>query len=261
MAAESAVSTGRKVLAEILVRGAAQILTAQLPTGEIPTYRLSPEGNLQYCRSPFISTFVYDALGYFDPFSPRGDIQTREMIPDPLRSWFGAAVGNIRRGIRRFVAWQQEPGAVWRFFGSGSGIDPDSDTTACAATLLLESPPYNLRDDWRKHLDVQVCRGDIFFLRHARRAWLQLDGQPGPPHNRFRPRGQCQRAALPCLRRRASRASDYVSRTRSAKRRLRARLAGLSQPALLFLYGGEGLAAGAFAGARGVSLGTCPAHC
>jgi hypothetical protein len=185
MAVESAVSTGRKVLADILVRGTAQILTTQLPTGEIPTFRLSPEGHLQYCRSPFISTFVYDALGYFDPFSPFGDIQTREMIPYPLRSWFGAAIGNVRRGIRRFVAWQQEPGAVWRFFGSGSGIDPDSDTTSCAASLLLESPPYNLRDDWRKHFDAltrfRSAEGIYFsYVTRDQRGYSWMDSQGRP---------------------------------------------------------------------------------
>jgi hypothetical protein len=139
-------------LADLLRRGLAVVLQEQLTTGEIPSYRPAARGQLEYCRSPFISTFVHDALGHFDRQSPLMGAQMLELIPMNSRGWFNSAVIEIRRRIRAFIQWQEESEGTWRFFGRGSGIDPDSDTTACSSAVLLESPAFNTKKRWQHHV-------------------------------------------------------------------------------------------------------------
>ncbi len=128
----------QQALGMILLEGVRSIDRQQLPTGEIPSYRRAHRGQLEYRRSPFVTTFVYDALGYFDPrclwFEPR----TLHSISPEWRGWFVRSVVQVRRRIRRFVAWQEEAAGRWRFFGRGSGLDPDVDVTSCAAAIMLE---------------------------------------------------------------------------------------------------------------------------
>ena len=56
-----------------------------------------------------------------------------------MRPEFSRDVSHIRKRIRRFLAWQESSEGTWRFFGNGSGLAPDLDTSACAAAALLES--------------------------------------------------------------------------------------------------------------------------
>ena len=129
-----------RLLVELLMQGAAVIGYEQLPTGEIPCLRRTAGGAMDYCQSPFVSTFVHDVLGYFDSQCPWIDSQILDKIPAPSKRWFFSMVSGIRRRIRAFIAWQESMDGTWRFFGRGSGIDPDSSTTACAAAVLLERP-------------------------------------------------------------------------------------------------------------------------
>jgi hypothetical protein len=122
------------------MQGTAVIGYEQLATGEIPCFRRTAGGGLDYCQNIFVSTFVHDVLGCFDPRSPLVYPQALDMIPAPSKRWFFSMVSGIRRRIRAFIAWQERMDGTWRFFGHGSGIDPDSCTTACAAAVLLERP-------------------------------------------------------------------------------------------------------------------------
>ena len=57
------------VFAQRLVRGLESVSRGQHPSGEMLSFRRDPEGNYEYVRSPFVSTFVHDALACFDPSS------------------------------------------------------------------------------------------------------------------------------------------------------------------------------------------------
>jgi hypothetical protein len=121
-----------------LAEGLASIRHEQLMTGELPSYRRGAPGSLLYQRSPLLSTFVHDVLGYFDPRSPWWDERSLHLISEETRGQFLWSLVRLRRHIRGFLAWQAEPDGSWGFFGRGSGLGPDANTTANAATALLE---------------------------------------------------------------------------------------------------------------------------
>lgn len=166
-----------ETLGRELVRGLAAIRQHQLRTGEIPTYQRDVAGNFEYRRSPFLSTFVHDALGDFDPASPWLRAQNLELIPADYRSWFVRSVARVRQRIRAFIAWQRESNGVWRFFGRGSGMDPDSDDTSCAATVLLES--VSARSDRWLQQQVHALRG----FRSAKGIYYTWIGCNQRPYN------------------------------------------------------------------------------
>lgn len=171
-------------IGRMLTRGVATILQEQLPTGEIPTYR--PGGAiLEYCRSPFISTFVHDALGYFDMRSPWYLAHAVDLVPRHTQPWFSQVVAEVRRRIRAFLLWQEESDGTWRFFGRGSGIDPDADSTSCAAVALWEASAADLRDRWQRHFRALLCfrseEGRYFsYVTRDRRgySWMDEMGRP-----------------------------------------------------------------------------------
>jgi hypothetical protein len=122
----------------VFMEALAAIRREQLPTGEVPSYRRGPPGHLQYQRSPLVSAFVHDVLGCFDPRSPFSETSSLHLLPEDMRGEFVWTVARVRRRLRGFIAWQAESDGTWRFFGRGSGIDPDASTTSCAAVALLD---------------------------------------------------------------------------------------------------------------------------
>jgi hypothetical protein len=166
------------------MRGLATILQEQLPTGEIPSYRLKG-GVLEYRRSPFISTFVYDALGCFDSRSPWCLPQVVNLIPTRWQFWFTESAAEIRQHIRAFLVWQEESDGTWRFLGRGSGIDADADSTSCAAAVLWESASPHRQN--RSHRYVRALerfrstQGSYFsYVSRSGRgySWMDESGRP-----------------------------------------------------------------------------------
>lgn len=112
----------------------------QLAHGEIPNFRQVANGSWEYCFSPLVSAYVHDALGCFDPLSLWFDSTTLDQVDAHLRPILSRTVTKIRSRIRRFLAWQESAWGAWGFFGLGSGLPPDIDTTACAAAALFDAP-------------------------------------------------------------------------------------------------------------------------
>jgi len=141
-------------LGERLCRSLSLVGRLQHPSGEILSYRRDDHGNYVYCRSPLLSTFVHDALDCFDPTSGGWSDGAVEIVPADARLWFVPTVTAVRRRVRAFLLWQQEPAGWWRLFGRGSGMDPDVNTTACAALALAES--YGARGvaRWQRQVDA-----------------------------------------------------------------------------------------------------------
>lgn len=131
---------GDDALGALVMRGLTSLRREQLPTGEMPAYRLTARGALDYWRSPLLSTFVHDSLGYFDPRCPWAETETLALLPPAFARPFVRLVDEMRRSIRAFTAWQEEQDGSWRLLGRGSGLEQDLDTTTCAAAVLLESP-------------------------------------------------------------------------------------------------------------------------
>jgi hypothetical protein len=112
----------------------------QLANGEIPNYRQLANGSWEYCFSPLVSAYVHDALGCFDPLSLWFDSTALDQVDAVRRPTLSRTVTKIRSRIRRFLAWQESARGAWGFFGLGSALPPDIDTTACAAAALLDAP-------------------------------------------------------------------------------------------------------------------------
>ncbi len=124
---------------DALTRALSYLAGEQLPSGEFPNYRKLRNNSWEYCFSPLVTAYVHDALACFDALSPWLNVQALEQIGPALRPEFSRNITHIRKRIRRFLAWQESPEGTWRFFGSGSGLPPDLDATACAAAALLEN--------------------------------------------------------------------------------------------------------------------------
>lgn len=179
------VTADEAILAPMLLHGVAAIRRQQLRTGEIPCYRRGQRGSLEYCRSLFVSTFVHDALGALDARGPWYESAAVELLALPYRAWLLREVADIRRRIGAFLAWQEEADGTWRFFGRGSGIDPDSDTTACAAAVLLEQPGPRGTDRWQRHVEAllrfRAATGLFFSYVHddgTGYSWMDERGRP-----------------------------------------------------------------------------------
>ena len=128
----------QEILAKRIAQSVIAIEHCQHPNGEILSYRRDKAGNHLYCRGPFMSAFVYDVLGCFDLRSSRWQEGSLDLIPSRIQKWFVQKVNTIRQRIRGFLSWQQESNGCWRFFGRGSGIDPDINTTVEVALALLD---------------------------------------------------------------------------------------------------------------------------
>ncbi len=168
-----------------LLAGLETIERGQHPNGEILSYRCERDGSYAYCRSPFVSTVVHDALSCLDPGSPGWRDGSLEIVPAQAQERFGMSVARIRRRIRSFLIWQQEADGLWRFFGRGSGIDPDVATTVGAALALREGHgSRSLLRAEQQSLAIGSFRsasGPFFtFLRRGRGGygWMDADGGP-----------------------------------------------------------------------------------
>lgn len=125
----------------------------QLPTGEIPSYRVTAPRRREYRRSPFLSTFVHDALACFDVRSGE-DTSALDLVPHDSAKPLAAAARAVRLRISAFLTWQGEEDFTWRFYGRGSGIDPDSDTTSCAAYAALDSERRGELQRWPRYVEA-----------------------------------------------------------------------------------------------------------
>jgi hypothetical protein len=148
------VTAAGRSLGSRLARALALVERLQHPSGEILSYRRDPHGNYVYCRSPLLSTFVHDALDCFDPTSPHWSAGSLEVLPPDARAGFVRTTVGVRSRIRAFLLWQQEPAGWWRLFGRGSGMDPDVNTTSCAALALAEGYGARSLPRWRRQLDA-----------------------------------------------------------------------------------------------------------
>lgn len=176
----AALALGRRLAASLEV-----ISHGQHPNGEIVSYRRDADGNYMYCRSPFTSAFVHEALSCFDPGSPGWLEGGLRLVPNQAAAWFEKTVQALRRRTRGFLIWQQEPSAVWRFFGRGSAIDPDVSTTVGAAMALQEGYGCRSINRWDRQQKAvwsfQSPEGPFHtFIRPARGGygWLDEDGRP-----------------------------------------------------------------------------------
>jgi len=149
------------------------------------SFRGDPHGNYVYVRSPFLSTFVHDALACFDPTSPGWLDGSLELLAEPARGRFARTVMELRKRIRDFLIWQQEAAGYWRFFGRGSGIDPDVNSTAAASVALLEGHGVRSLTRWELQqsliLSFRSAAGPFFTFLKPRRGgygWLSEDGVP-----------------------------------------------------------------------------------
>ncbi len=138
-------------LSLMLARALRYIQLQQLSTGELPSYRRAPNGKMEYCFSPFVTTFVHDALACFDPHSAWFEASALAQVAEQHRHWFVRSVSTLRKRMRALIAWQEDAQGTWRFFGHGSGVAPDAATTACAATVLLERRAHVPARQWQAH--------------------------------------------------------------------------------------------------------------
>ena len=170
--------TSQSSTPHLLRQGLRIIADEQLSNGEIPNYQCMPDESWQYCFSPLISTYMYDELSCFDPLSGRFEPYAVERSEKVRRSLFLRAVARIRQKIRRFLAWQESSTGCWRFFGQGSGLPPDLDLTACAATVLIDpnNSPLSPATE-RRILDLERFRTPDGIFRSV---GSRDEGHPSP---------------------------------------------------------------------------------
>jgi hypothetical protein len=149
------------------------------------SFRRDLHGNYEYVRSPFLSTFVHDALACLDPTSSGWLDDGLDLLPEGSRGSAARAVAQWRQRIRSFLIWQQEPAGYWRVFGRGSGIDPDVNTTVCASLALLDGHGLRTLHRWERQqalIDAFRSESGLYFtfLKPGRGGygWLSDDGLP-----------------------------------------------------------------------------------
>ncbi|HKE29629.1 MAG TPA: hypothetical protein VKB88_45080 [Bryobacteraceae bacterium] len=143
-----ATSAGASHLSGIIERGLGYLEEEQLPSGELPNFRLLANGSWEYCFSLLPTAYVHDALACFDPLSIWFDNQAVDRVNAASRASFVRRVVRIRRRALRFLAWQQSADLSWRFHGLGSALAPDPDLTAVAATALVDVRGRDRMFDW-----------------------------------------------------------------------------------------------------------------
>lgn len=173
------------VLARRLEGGFEAVRRGQHPSGEVLSFRRDADGTAVYIRSPFVSTFVHDELACFDPSSPGWVDGSLALLPERSQAPVARTVAELRRRIRSFLIWQQDASGHWRFFGRGSGIDPDVNSTACASLALLEGHGRRSQLRWEHQqqavLALRSADGPFFTFLKPRRGgygWLSDEGLP-----------------------------------------------------------------------------------
>jgi hypothetical protein len=150
-----------KLFSEVLEHGMCYLEEEQLPSGELPNFRMLARGGWEYCFSPLPSAYVHDVLAYFDPLSFCFDPQAVEQVQPSSRNAFIRSVLRVRRSALRFLAWQQNADLSWRFFGLGSAVPADADLTTIAATALVEARGRDRARDWsRQTTRIRSFRGE-----------------------------------------------------------------------------------------------------
>jgi len=140
-------------LGTCLARGTATLLSGQLVTGEVATYRTTEIGKV-YTPSPFMSALVHDSLACLDPGSAQAQESALWALPVEKRRAVAWSAGVVRARIRRFLKWQEEADGTWCFYGRGSTLGPDAATTACAALAVARHTPQPIDRGsarWRTH--------------------------------------------------------------------------------------------------------------
>lgn len=156
----------------------------QHPSGEIISFRKQQIGYV-YCRSPFVSAIVHEALSCFDPTSAGWlDSCLEILLPEHTKAVFNY-VETVRKRIRDFLLWQKEAEGWWRFFGRGCGIDPDVSTTMAALLALRDAPGIDSYRYWDEHLQTiqQFCSSEglyYTFYRPGRGGYGWMDEKGGP---------------------------------------------------------------------------------
>lgn len=149
------------MLSSVMERGLQYLDEEQLPSGEMPNFRLLPNGSWEYCFSPLPTAYIHDALSCFDPLSIWFDNQAVDHVDGASRASFIRVVMRLRRRALRFLAWQQSADLSWRFYGSGSALAPDADLTAVAATALVEVRGRDRARDWsRQTARIRAFQGE-----------------------------------------------------------------------------------------------------
>ena len=178
-------TTARSAFSRRLAWAIDAVRRGQHPNGEMLSFRRDPSGGYAYVRSPFLSTFVHDALGCLDPTSSSWLEHGGDLLPTDVQSQIVRSVVQLRRRIRAYLIWQQEAAGTWRFFGRGCGLDPDVNSTACASIALLDG--YGIRSVARWELQQQVLlsfrsvEGPFFTfvkLHSGGYGWLNETGVP-----------------------------------------------------------------------------------
>ncbi|HEY8207055.1 MAG TPA: hypothetical protein VIG99_06230 [Myxococcaceae bacterium] len=155
-------------LDQVLIRSLSVIVRGQLGTGEMATYFRVSGGGLGYTRSTLPSAYVHDALACFDPTSMFVETPILDALPPRARGRFVRTAQRIRRRIRQFLAWQEDCTGSWRFFGRGSGVAPDADSTAAAAASMLDGRRRAPGRPWSRHV----------------RALAEIEASPAPTTGR-----------------------------------------------------------------------------
>jgi hypothetical protein len=135
-------------MSKVIEQGLRYLEEEQLPSGEVPNFRLLANGSWEYCFSPLPAAYVHDALSCFDPLSIWFDSQALDQVSAGSRPSFVRKVVALRRRALRFLAWQQSADLSWRFHGAGSALAPDADLTAVAATTLVDVRGRDRVTDW-----------------------------------------------------------------------------------------------------------------
>jgi hypothetical protein len=209
------------VFSRRLVLALDSVTRGQHPNGEMLSFRRDRDGNYTYVRSPFVSTFVHDALAFLDPTSPGWLDDGLDLFPHGLQSEVAHAISELRRRIRSFLMWQQDASGHWRFFGRGSGIDPDVNSTACASLALLEGHGVRTLLRWETPAGagriVPIDRGPLLHLPEAAAWRLRVVERRRHARRRIRPGCQRRGLPLPLARRRRSDPAGTVPRRVAAR--------------------------------------------
>ena len=108
----------KSVILDSLRRGIFFLSKSQFKSGEFPTMRWkrNSKENVSYVKTVFITSFVLHSLKHIEKF---------------------LEIGKVKQKAVNFLLNEMES-CLWRFYGKGSRIHFDLDTTCCALASLKE---------------------------------------------------------------------------------------------------------------------------